>query len=73
LGLFTPTLQQILNMPVPVPAWMDADGDGNIDFDDARTAFKKEWDSFIDFALRDNVLEVAVGLMCVYSTQPVQH
>jgi hypothetical protein len=23
------------------------------------------WQSFLDFALRDNVLEVAVGLMCV--------
>lgn len=24
---------------------------------------KRTWDGFVDFALRDNVLEVAVGLM----------
>ena len=30
---------------------------------DVRKRAKREWDSFTDFALRDNVLEVAVGLM----------
>ena len=29
----------------------------------ARTGTLKAWDSFSNFALRDNVLEVAVGLM----------
>ena len=29
----------------------------------ARSATSKAWDSFSNFALRDNVLEVAVGLM----------
>jgi large conductance mechanosensitive channel len=29
----------------------------------ARTRTMKAWDSFSNFALRDNVLEVAVGLM----------
>jgi hypothetical protein len=28
------------------------------------------WQSFLDFALRDNVLEVAVGLMCVPLPSP---
>lgn len=29
----------------------------------ARTGTSRAWDSFNNFALRDNVLEVAVGLM----------
>jgi large conductance mechanosensitive channel len=29
----------------------------------ARCRTRKAWDSFSNFALRDNVLEVAVGLM----------
>ena len=31
----------------------------------ARSRTRKAWDSFSNFALRDNVLEVAVGLMYV--------
>ena len=31
----------------------------------ARSRTRKAWDSFSNFALRDNVLEVAVGLMQV--------
>jgi hypothetical protein len=42
---------------------LDFDGDGNLDFNDLRTASSNFWNSFTDFALRDNVLEVAVGLM----------
>jgi hypothetical protein len=42
---------------------LDMDGDGDLDFDDVRVSISKTWDSFMDFALRDNVLEVAVGLM----------
>ena len=30
---------------------------------DASKRARKAWDGFADFALRDNVLEVAVGLM----------
>jgi sugar phosphate isomerase/epimerase len=41
----------------------DFDGDGNLDFDDFRSAARKTWDGFLDFCFRDNVLEVAVGLM----------
>ena len=41
----------------------DYDGDGDVDFDDVRASFRDAWDSFTDFAFRDNVLEVAVGLM----------
>lgn len=41
----------------------DYDGDGNVDFDDVRKAAKMSWDNFWEFALRDNVLEVALGLM----------
>ena len=33
--------------------------------EDARKRAKGEWDRFSNFALRDNVLEVAVGLMYV--------
>lgn len=29
----------------------------------AKDRFKRAWDEFCDFAMRDNVLEVAVGLM----------
>jgi large conductance mechanosensitive channel len=36
----------------------------------ARDRFKEAWDGFWDFALRDNVLEVAIGLM--YIQQPSQ-
>lgn len=32
----------------------------------------RAWDSFTNFALRDNVLEVAVGLMYVASTFYIQ-
>ena len=32
---------------------------------DARKRVSRAWDGFSDFALRDNVLEVAVGLMYV--------
>jgi len=46
-----------------MPRWADVDGDGDLDFNDLRVGFRKEWDSFLDFALRDNVLEVAVGLI----------
>jgi len=31
---------------------------------DARQRVARVWNDFTDFALRDNVLEVAVGLMC---------
>jgi len=48
---------------MPFPRWADVDGSGNIDLEDARSLMKQEWDSFLDFALRDNVLEVAVGLI----------
>jgi hypothetical protein len=41
----------------------DYDGDGDVDFDDVRASFHDAWESFTDFAFRDNVLEVAVGLM----------
>lgn len=34
----------------------------------ARDRFKEAWDGFWDFTLRDNVLEVAIGLM--YIQQP---
>ncbi|KAL8764694.1 MAG: hypothetical protein Q9194_006889 [Teloschistes cf. exilis] len=34
---------------------------------------RNAWDSFSDFALRDNVLEVAVGLMYVGSLLPPMH
>ena len=30
---------------------------------------KGMWEGFTDFALQDNVLEVAVGLMCICSSQ----
>lgn len=30
------------------------------------------WESFTNFALRDNVLEIAVGLMCAYSPLRIQ-
>jgi large conductance mechanosensitive channel len=30
---------------------------------DAQQHVKRAWDGFCDFALRDNVLEVALGLM----------
>jgi hypothetical protein len=43
----------------------DYDGDGNVDFDDVTHAAKMSWNSFWEFALRDNVLEVALGLMYV--------
>ena len=33
--------------------------------EDAGKRVRKAWDGFVDFALRDNVLEVAVGLMSV--------
>lgn len=36
----------------------------------ARDRFKEAWDGFWDFVLRDNVLEVAIGLM--YIQQPSQ-
>ena len=42
---------------------LDADGDGDLDFDDLRVSAYNFWEGFTDFALRDNVLEVAVGLM----------
>jgi hypothetical protein len=35
------------------------------DFEDIRHGAYNAWDSFQNFALRDNVLEVAVGLMYV--------
>ena len=44
---------------------------------DAKNRAQRAWDGFSDFALRDNVLEVAVGLMyyplplpvhCIYSS-----
>ena len=41
----------------------DVDGDGDVDYNDFRSAVRRSWDNFTDFALRDNVLEVAVGLM----------
>lgn len=31
----------------------------------AESSVKRFWDGFCDFALQDNILEVAVGLMCV--------
>lgn len=33
-----------------------------------RGRFKEAWDGFWDFALRDNVLEVAIGLMYLPAT-----
>ena len=42
---------------------LDFDGDGDVDFDDIRAFSYSLWDNFTNFALRDNVLEVAVGLM----------
>jgi hypothetical protein len=42
---------------------LDYDGDGHVDFDDVRASFHDTWEGFTDFAFRDNVLEVAVGLM----------
>ena len=33
---------------------------------DAKQRAKSAWDGFSDFALRDNVLEVAVGLMYIF-------
>ena len=41
----------------------DVDGDGDIDYNDFRSAVSRSWDNFTEFAMRDNVLEVAVGLM----------
>ena len=37
--------------------------------EDVQQSFKSSWDQFADFALSDNVLEVAVGLMCVSHLQ----
>ena len=37
--------------------------------EDVQQSFKSSWDQFADFALNDNVLEVAVGLMCVSHLQ----
>lgn len=34
---------------------------------------KKMWEGFTDFALQDNVLEVAVGLMFVHPFSPSPH
>jgi large conductance mechanosensitive channel len=52
---------------------LDFDGDGDLDFNDLRTASSHFWSSFADFALRDNVLEVAVGLMYVYPLLITHH
>lgn len=32
---------------------------------DATNRLKNAWDGFVDFAMRDNVLEVAIGLMYI--------
>jgi hypothetical protein len=57
-GLFYTTMPALVDH-------FDYDGDGNVDFDDVTHAAKMSWNSFWEFALRDNVLEVALGLMCV--------
>ena len=36
-----------------------------------RSRASTAWDSFTNFALRDNVLEVAVGLMYIHPTNPL--
>ena len=41
------------------------------DAEEARTRVRRFWDGFTDFALRDNVLEVAVGLMFVPVFSPL--
>lgn len=37
---------------------------------DVRRRVRRVWDGFCDFALRDNVLEVAVGLMYCSTFSP---
>jgi large conductance mechanosensitive channel len=38
-----------------------------------RDRFKEAWDGFWDFALRDNVLEVAIGLMYIPTASYHKH
>lgn len=33
---------------------------------DATDRLRHAWDGFVDFAMRDNVLEVAIGLMYIH-------
>jgi len=43
--------------------YFDADRDGDLDFADVSSYARSTWASFTDFCFRDNVLEVAVGLI----------
>jgi large conductance mechanosensitive channel len=55
---------------MPVPSFMPSDDtrrallqDAESDVGHVRRTVKSVWSGFIDFALRDNVLEVATGLV----------
>ncbi|PPR00623.1 hypothetical protein CVT24_005484 [Panaeolus cyanescens] len=47
--------------------WLSEESHGLIDEARIRSRVRGMWDGFIDFALRDNVLEVAVGLIIASS------
>jgi len=46
-----------------MPALGDYNDDGRFDFEDVRSSVHDTWEGFVDFAFRDNVLEVGLGLI----------